>query len=345
MDYYLIKGHFQVVGYSPDGDSLMFKAANPKDWERIQSHHQDLFQEKLEDGEGSVQLRLQGIDALETHYGPMPIPPPKEARGKKYSKAEKPKRGNFQQPYKYGEQATHKLLSYLGVEAVKWRTSFGKKWIGEIQVQTAKGLQSFKKKKSDNLEGYIVVNDFDRKGRPISWVFGGRISSRSGTKISSDSLVDLIKQSVNYRLVATGLVYPYFFMTLEAKLRMPLIYGVRNAQRQKMNLWSEDQTQKGITIHRFSQLTESHLIFPYLFRRMVKHQFKKHMEGYWDAVIRKKAFEADPEKLYLDSFFEETNPYVLLIDERDFVRLDSILQVSKTQLKLTTHPGNIIFLS
>ncbi|MEM6629629.1 MAG: hypothetical protein AAF694_08145 [Bacteroidota bacterium] len=345
MDYYLIKGHFQVVGFSPDGDSLMFKASNPKDWDKLQSHHQELFEEKLKAGEGSVQLRLQGIDALETHYGPMPIPPPKGARGKTYSKAQKPKRSTFQQPYKFGDQATHKLLSYLGVKSVKWRSSFGTKWIGAIQVETGRGLQTFQKKKTDNLEGYIVVNDIDRKGRPIAWVFGGRISSRSGTKIPTSNLVDLIKQSVNYRLVATGLVYPYFFMTLEAKLRLPLIHGVRNAQRQKMNLWAEDQTQKGITLRRFSQLTESHLIFPYLFRRMVRHQFKKQMEGYWEAVIRKKPFEANPEELHMDTFFDDTNPYVLLIDERDFVRLDSILQVSKTKLKLMTHPGNIIFLS
>ncbi len=345
MDYYLIEGNFHVVGYSPDGDSLMFEASNPSDWSHIQSHHKALFEEKLKDGNGSVQLRLQGIDALETHYSPTRIKPPSETRGKSYSKAEKPKPKNYQQPFHYGEQATHKLLSYLGVEEINWRSRFGHKYIRSIEVAQKTGTQSFKVKGEDALKGFIIVNDIDRKGRPISWVFGGKSPIKSGSHMDTAAILDLIKQSVNYRLVANGMVYPYFFMTLEAKLRQPLIHGVRNAQRQTMNLWSEDQTQEGIFVNGISELNDEKLIFPYIFRRIVRHQFQKQMEGYWEAVIQKKSYKADPECLFLESFFEHTNPYVFKIDERDFVRLDQVLVVEKNKLRLATHPGNIIFLS
>lgn len=63
------------------------------------------------------------------------------------------------------------------------------------------------------------------------------------------------------------------------------------------------------------------------------------------AVANKKSCQADPEELFLDTFFDDTNPYIFLIDERDFVRLDSIVQVTKTSLKMKAHPGDMVFLS
>lgn len=344
MDYFLIKGHFHVVGYSPDGDSLVFEANNPKHWERILSTHQDTFQEKLAAGEGSVQLRLQGIDALETHYRPSPLPTPSGMRGKKYSKATKPKPGNYQQPAEFGLEATHKLLSLLGVRSVAWRSRFGAKYINAVDVLEGKKTILYKEKGKDRIEGYVVVNDFDRKGRPISWVFGGKSSTRDGSKLDQSDLLEIVKQSANYRLVATGLVYPYFFMTLSAKLRAPLMYGMQNARRQKRKLWSFDQSEAGLELEGFSQLCEEVLLFPYLFRRMVKHQFRCQHADYWVAVDKQKAFEANAEDLYLDRFFEHSNPYIFLIKERDFRRLDDVVAIEERKLRLLTHPGNLVFL-
>ncbi|MCB0586799.1 MAG: hypothetical protein KDD06_15945 [Phaeodactylibacter sp.] len=345
MDYYLIKGHFHVVGYSPDGDSLMFEASSDKHWDNLQSEYQAVFQEKLEEGKGSVQLRLQGVDALETHYGPGPLTPPAELRGKSFGKAEKPSPGGFRQPDTYGEAAINELLSLYGVEQISWKSGFGRRWIDEITVVNGNRRTTYGKKNEDRLEGYIVVGDIDRKGRPIAWVFAGKTSSRNGSRLTDSKLKSRIKRSANYHLTAKGLVYPYFFMTLSAALREPLMQGVQEAQQQKLNLWADDRSQKGLNLRHFSQLTEDYLIFPYLFRRLVKHQFQRQMEGYWDAVANKKSFKADPEEIFLDSFFDDTNPYVFLIDQRDFVRLDSIVYVTKTKLKMRTHPGNIVFLS
>ncbi|MEO0899483.1 MAG: hypothetical protein AAFY71_23945 [Bacteroidota bacterium] len=345
MDYYLIKGHFHLVGYSPDGDSLMFEASNPKQWDKIVTKHRATFEEKLEEKEGSCQLRLQGVDALETHYGPAMVPPPKEARGKEYAKAQKPKMNMFRQPVEYGEAATAKLMKYLGVSDVEWGTAFGKHWIKSLTYTNEEGPVSFDKKGEDRIEGYIVVNDMDRKGRPISWIFPGKTKERDGSKLTTDELLSMIKKSSNYRLVATGLVYPYFFMTLSAALRQPLIYAVLNAQRQKMNLWSQDKTEDGIRVDSVKGITEEHLVFPYLFRRMLKHQYRRQMEGYYEAVMKKKTYQADMDSLYLDSFFDDTNPYLFLIEERDFVRLDSVVQIRGNKMKLSTHPGNIVFFS
>ena len=76
MKYLLIKGSLHVVGYSPDGDSMMFKAADPAMWDGLENENKEIFTEKLTKENGAVQLRLEGIDALETHFGPMPLPTP-----------------------------------------------------------------------------------------------------------------------------------------------------------------------------------------------------------------------------------------------------------------------------
>ncbi|MEL6670583.1 MAG: hypothetical protein AAFR61_00180 [Bacteroidota bacterium] len=344
MDYYLIKGYFHVVGYSPDGDSLMFEASSKKRWDKIESSHRDTFLEKLEENEGAVQLRLQGVDALETHYSASPLPTPSAYRGKSYSKAEKPKTRQHRQPEEFGDAATARLLEYLDVESATWGSFFGRHYIKEINIKRGTRTSTYKTKNKDKIPGYIIVNDYDRKGRPIAWIFGGKTSTRDGTRFTTSRLKSRLKQSINYKLVADGMVYPYFFFTLAASLRDVLVEGVKKAQADKLNLWSKDRSEKGITLRRFDQITDDYLIFPYLFRRLVKHQFRRQMEGYWEASANKKSYTPSETKLFLESFFKDSNPYVFKIDERDFVRLDEIVYVTKTKLRLKTHPGNIVFL-
>jgi hypothetical protein len=348
MDYYLIKGHFHVIGYSPEGDSLMFQAGNPKVWDKIASEHRAIFERKQQEGEGVVQLRLQGIDSLETHYAPSPLPRPKEVPREKSPKAEKPVFRKLRQPAAYGDLATHTLLEQFDVDlnSIQWRRSgWGGRYISELTVQRGTKNSVHKKKHTDALEGYVVVNDMDRKGRPIAWVFAGRTHIRNGSRLTTSALEKILKKSCNYKLVSVGLVYPYFFFTLEAALRDVLMYAVKNAQRQKMNIWSEDESSKGIPAGSISEVTERHLIFPYLFRRLVKHRYRRMMEGYWSALQSDRAYQPDPNDLFLESFFEDSNPYVFLIEEREFKRLDEIVKISRTRIRLTTHPGNIVFLS
>ena len=46
----------------------------------------ELFLEKLTKENGAVQLRLEGIDALETHFTPMPLPTPPDLKSKEKEK-------------------------------------------------------------------------------------------------------------------------------------------------------------------------------------------------------------------------------------------------------------------
>jgi len=60
--YKVVAGTFHVKGFQPDGDSIRFQANKPENWDFFQweSEADELTKKK--------QLRVESIDALETHY-------------------------------------------------------------------------------------------------------------------------------------------------------------------------------------------------------------------------------------------------------------------------------------
>ncbi len=90
MSFTLIKGTFHVVGYSPDGDSIRFNAKDPALWKKLSGPAVEL------NARGHAQLRIEAVDALETHYQGA-CQPPKPARA-----------------------AAGYLLSELGINEVVW---------------------------------------------------------------------------------------------------------------------------------------------------------------------------------------------------------------------------------
>ncbi len=74
--YQVIKGEFVIKGKEPDGDSVRFIANNPKLYRALKRS----FRIKPSNQDGSVQLRFEGIDAPELHYGSAVQPLGTEAR-------------------------------------------------------------------------------------------------------------------------------------------------------------------------------------------------------------------------------------------------------------------------
>jgi hypothetical protein len=60
-----LRGHLVIVGYEPDGDSVRFVADDPTLFAQL---HRG-YKIRISPRDGSVQLRLEGIDAPELHYG------------------------------------------------------------------------------------------------------------------------------------------------------------------------------------------------------------------------------------------------------------------------------------
>lgn len=73
--YRQIKGKFVIIGKEPDGDSVRFIADNPKLYRSL--HRADRMKPSRD---GSVQLRFEGIDAPELHYGSAAQPMGREVR-------------------------------------------------------------------------------------------------------------------------------------------------------------------------------------------------------------------------------------------------------------------------
>jgi len=60
--YKVIAGTFHVKGFQPDGDSIRFQAVNPANWDFF------VWPSELEKISKKKQLRIESIDAMETHY-------------------------------------------------------------------------------------------------------------------------------------------------------------------------------------------------------------------------------------------------------------------------------------
>jgi len=366
MNYLLIKGTLHVVGYSPDGDSMMFKAANPAVWAGLQSENKPLFEEKLTKENGAVQLRLQGIDALETHYSPESLPTPPDLRAKETGQVSKPVPGGYKQPAEIGRLATDKFMKLVGVKKAEWRI-FGKNtWVARACFERDGQEVWLDKKQEDRIPAYIVTSDIEKNGRPISWVFPGDTANPDGTELTKDMLASRLEQSVNYQLLRRGLVYPYFFMTLAGRLRDKLIKAVRLAQADALkkaqalkkstakklskvpNLWVYDRAAiEGIKITDLKNVTDEMELYPYLFRKVVKTWYRQQMQRYWNALRDNSSyiFDEKDKSLTLDGLFKDGDPYVFIISDQDFVKFSEIVQLKDSTLRLVRQPMDIVFLS
>ena len=379
MKYLLIKGHFHVVGHSPDGDSIKFIAENPSVWDLLISDNSEALKKQLALIDRStgvsqvVTVRLQGVDALETHYTPSSIRKPEDVP--EDADDGKPSPGRHRQPNDIGRQAADFLLRKLGIKDVTW---FKSRVVNDIAIKSGRKIVRIGEKFEDKIPGYIITRYIDPKGRPIAWIFGGKTSSKNGTQYSIAQLARRVSKSVNYMLLREGLVYPYFYMTLPSRIRDELVEAVVKARGvadpfmrskrklraelkrkqeeaadlghtipQKLpNVWVYDRSSKGITLTELIQITDEMEIWPYLFRKLMKHWHRSNLERYWEAVRTQRLYKQEEEKrIVLDTFFKTGNPYVFIISDRNFVPLDEVLSIKGDRLKLLRMPYDLVFLS
>ncbi|MEM6283658.1 MAG: hypothetical protein AAF787_15810 [Chloroflexota bacterium] len=346
--YTLIYGNYYVVGMSPDADSIKFKANNPEHWNLIATDNKKAFAKAINKEDGVVTIRLQGIDALETHYTPPTIPTPKDIR-EKARNTKRPAKGNHRQPHHLGEAATNTFLRNIGYTDIEWKSWGRNTWIDRATLNTTTGPVSITDKYGDALPGYIITRDIERNGRPIGWVYTGTPPANDGAQLTPQEVGELMPQSENYRLVKQGVVYPFFYMTLPAAMRKPIYEAAEQAQvagGEAGCVWPHDNTINGVDLPDLPALHDEHAIYPYLFRRIVRQWYGKTLMQFWEALRRGDDMPSfDDRSLDLDGFFDETNPWLFVISEQDFVRLSDVLEVEKNRLKLRVYPYDLIFLS
>lgn len=229
MPLNVISGTFRLIGASPDGDSIRFVPDDPDAWRKAGIAAKP-------NAQGAVQLRLDAIDALETHYTP-----PHAAH-------------QWRQPARWGDGAAAQLLTLLGFKEVT-RNDRG--------VVTSAAPET--------RPGYILTRFADVYGRAVSLVYAGRRRGRVAADGTAHVDVAELKRSVNYRLLADGWVYPTFYSKLYYDFRDALAEAALTARNQQAGIWADDSTLTGFSLTRVGQLTDDLVILPKLFRRLAEY--------------------------------------------------------------------------
>lgn len=227
MPLTMIKGTFRIVGASPDGDSVRFYPEDPAAFDAA-----DL--RVRVNSRGGAQLRLDGIDALETHFRP---PASHE---------------QWHQPAGFAGEAGSALLSCLGFKAVQ-RDPDG-------TVTSSEPMEP---------PGYILTRFADKYGRAVSFAFRGSRRARADNQVWLD--VTGLKASANYQLLEAGLAYPTFYSKLYPDLREAMAQAAVDARDKGKGVWDDDATLAGFSVRSRDQLQNELVVLPKLFRRLAEY--------------------------------------------------------------------------
>ncbi len=260
MSFLTIKGVFNPQSGFPDGDSVRFLAEDDTLFDQLEG------QIDIKPG-GEVQLRYEGIDALE-------------------KSAKNP----------FSSDATEANIQLLGGH-------------------------------SNGLPGYILSSHSDKNGRPVCFVFTGDSPAPDGTNIFLDA--DLLKQSINYQLLAEGLVYPMFYETLYKELRDGMTKAVEAARQSDRGIWAEDASTKGVTIKPPVNLAQLPPMFPKLWRRL-------------EAFYGRPSNRTKTVQEFVNALAQGRDRLFTVPDQRS-IKFSTTMAVSKDKLKLLYKPEDMIF--
>ncbi|MET8755982.1 nuclease [Streptomyces sp. NPDC004667] len=229
MSMLLIRGTFRATGSKPDGDTIPFTPDNVADWKRVPGDHQ-----VLPKADGHASIRLEAIDALETHYGD-------------------DESGVQHQPLDLAHRAADELLTWLGF------TQFVRDDRETITSTTP-----------ETVPGFILTGGADIFGRCVALV-GRRIPPAfNGYEIEVDERQ--LRNTANHHLVSLGLAYPTFYTGFPEPLRASLTLAAQAAKSStpKKGVWDRDRTTDGAEVTGMSSLTADTgaVILPKLFRRL-----------------------------------------------------------------------------
>ncbi|WP_323181160.1 thermonuclease family protein [Streptomyces virginiae] len=227
----LIRGSFRVNGGTkPDGDTIPFIPDDVADWRLVPG-----CTGVLPKADGRVSVRLEGIDALETHYTNGSYGPERH------------------QPLKFAHEAADALLTWLRFTSIERHP--------DETVTTV----------PDKVPGYILTSGTDMFGRCVALVGRGTPPAYSGYRITVDK--ERLERTANYHLLKSGLAYPTFYDGLPVELRDVLRAAAVEAKESTppKGLWAKDVTVEGAEIDGIASITDDDtgvVILPKLFRRL-----------------------------------------------------------------------------
>jgi hypothetical protein len=227
MPMLVIEGTYRVIGARPDGDSVRFYPTQRDHWNLVEGPHRVQF-----NAAGGAQLRLDGIDSLETHYNT--------------------EDGEVHQPLEQGHAAAEELLTWLGFTSI-----------------TRNPHETVTAAEPESVPGYILTRGADIRGRCVAIAGRGPAPAESGTSINVD--VRLLRTTANHHLLLHGTAYPTFYRKLYIDLRDELTAVTAQARAGGLGLWPQDVTTTGAKVQGMDSLTDDLTIMPKLFRRLADY--------------------------------------------------------------------------
>lgn len=331
----VFRGQLYAVGLKPDGDTITFLPADPAAVAALPDADGAPGSVEFDPSRnGAVSVRLQGLDALETHY--QPVVTEVKPVGVPTPTTPKPSVGNHHQRHDLSRAAAHALLGLLGVTvtAADWHP-----W-GHLRRVTVGGVVISEKYK-ENVEVVVVSDGADTKGRVLGWVFPGSVALAEGQLLTEAELVGLVKTSCNGQLLNQGMAWPYFYMTLSSDLRGKLAYYAGTAQRYGRGVWPQDQTRSGMSATTVTALNEQAVLMPYLYRKLLRSWRAEALAAWWAGGDTS---AAALDTLRVGALFASGDPYVYTVSDRQFLRLSQVVSVEGGALKMTRKAQDLVFL-
>jgi len=175
----------------------------------------------------------------------------------------------------------------------------------------------------DGTPGYIVARQAEKFGRPVAFAFAGAAPEADGASLFLTP--KRLKDSLNYQSVEEGLAYPTYYKGLFADLRDTITAAARTARLARRELWAVDATTTGFDVDDLSSVTDTHVILPKLFRRLVEF-----LRGGGTVAGFKAFVEARAEP-------------IIVLSTAHFTHFDTIVEVQGKHVRLTEQAENVVF--
>jgi len=297
MPLTLIEGQFRIANTAPDGDSIRFYPNARNGWRRIGKNVRT-------NRSGGAQLRLDGIDALETHYQPQRSHLPQQ-----------------HQPLELGRAAAAEMLRFCGFKQV-----------------TRGNDETVTSAEPSSVPGYILTRFADTYGRAVSFAFPGSHPARDGADVrlvaeppTGGAVSDfaLLRDTINFHLLSEGLVYPTFYSNLYPDIRAEMARAAASSRQRRRGIWPADSTMSGFEVTSADDLTERLVILPKLFRRLLDYFALN------DGDISLGGFRR---------YVEQRDDRLVIVPSGHVTGFDYVVDVQGQRVALTESPDNLVFM-
>jgi endonuclease YncB( thermonuclease family) len=217
-----LRGRLVVVGKEPDGDSVRFIADTPDLYRQLARAHRIRPSQ-----DGSVQLRFEGVDAPELHYGTAAQP--------------------------LGGTVRDRLLTRIGFT--------GLHFTDEPPTRIDQGIPV------DGVRAAIVTTMVEANGRPVCYVLVAPEDDLPADGAWTLVDADLLDRTLNAWLLREGLAYYTVYTSTPARHRDHLRELARTARDKPVEVWTRDRSAEFTLEDQDSVGPDGQLILPKLFRR------------------------------------------------------------------------------